>query len=432
MQASAPATDHDRAPPLAELLRDAAQRVAQVAGGRSLLQLGPPGGASSARRAALLDLTHGTLRRFGRVQAIVRALSHRPRADPLLEALLWCSIYALESGRYRDHVVVDQAVRACALLERWPAKGYVNGLLRRLTRERDAVEAKLASDREARWQHPNWWIETLSFAYPASWQAVLEWGNAHPPMCLRVNSRRGTIEDYRARLAQAQIEAHDAPHGALRLPKPVPVARLPGFANGDVSVQDAGAQRAAGLLAPRAGDRVLDACAAPGGKSAHLLERSDIALTALDVSAERCVLLRDNLARLQLQARVITADCSRVADWWDGRLFERVLADVPCTASGVARRHPDLKWLRRASDVPSFAAAQGQMVDVLWRVLAPGGKLLYATCSVFPEENEGVVQGFLARQPDARRLELPDGGPAQLLPGSEHDGFFYALLEKQS
>jgi 16S rRNA (cytosine967-C5)-methyltransferase len=419
------------APALAALLGEAAQRIAQVAAGRSLAEFNRTADNEPARRAALLDITHGTLRRFGRVQAIARILSHKPSSDPLLAALLWCALYALESGRYREHTVVDQAVRACGMLERWPAKGYVNGALRRFVRERAAIEAKLADDPEARWQHPAWWIESLRQAYPQAWQPALEAGNSHPPMSLRVNRRRAALDAYRARLDEAGLEVHAAPYGALRLPKPMPVARLPGFAEGEVSVQDAGAQRAAQLLAPRDGESVLDACAAPGGKSAHLLELADIALTALDVAPERCALLRANLARLGLAAQIHAADCTRLEDWWDGRPFERVLADVPCTASGVARRHPDLKWLRRASDVQAFATRQSQMLDALWRVLAPGGKLLYATCSLFPEENEGVVRGFLGRERAACRLELPDGDPSQLLPGPEHDGFYYALLEKQ-
>ena len=423
----------ERTPALAELLRDAAQRVARVAAGHSLAEVSREASlGEGTRRAALLDLTHGTLRRFGRVQEIVRLLSHKPTSDASLAALLWCAVYAFESGRYGDHVVVDQAVRACGLLELWPAKGYVNGVLRRYARERDAIEARLGAEPESRWQHPAWWVEAVRAAHPLAWQAVLEAGNSHPPMALRVNRRRTTPDLYGARLAQAGLEAQPAPYGALRLGKPVPVARLPGFAEGEVSVQDAGAQRAAQLLAPSDGQAVLDACAAPGGKGAHLLESADVALTALEVEPERCAMLHAGLERLRLQAKVMVADCTRLDDWWDGRPFDRILADVPCTASGVVRRHPDLKWLRRAGDLGGFAVRQEQMLAALWRVLAPGGKLLYATCSVFAHENEGVVLGFLGRERGARRLELPDGGPAQLLPGPAHDGFYYALLEKQS
>jgi 16S rRNA (cytosine967-C5)-methyltransferase len=210
----------------------------------------------------------------------------------------------------------------------------------------------------------------------------------------------------------------------------VPVERLPGFAQGEVSVQDAAAQRAAELLDLKPGQRVLDACAAPGGKSAHILERADVALTALDVDAVRCARLQRNLARLSLHADVRTADCTRPESWWDGARFERILADVPCTGSGVVRRHPDIKWLRRADDVASFASRSLAILESLWQRLAPDGKLLYATCSVFVQENEELVEAFLARTPGARALPLPGAQRALWLPGAQHDGFFYALIHK--
>ncbi|MGE5640778.1 MAG: 16S rRNA (cytosine(967)-C(5))-methyltransferase RsmB, partial [Clostridia bacterium] len=253
------------------------------------------------------------------------------------------------------------------------------------------------------------------------------------PMCLRANIRRQGPENYAARLREAGMEARLLGGGALLLEKPVPVERLPGFRDGDVSVQDAGAQRAAACLDLSAGVRVLDACAAPGGKSAHVLELADVRLTALDADAERCARLTANLSRLALSAeQVKTADCTRLESWWDGTRFDRILADVPCTASGVARRHPDLKWLRRAEDVGAFAAKQKAILAALWQVLAPGGKLLYVTCSVFPGENEDVVGAFIASAENALRLPLPDGQPSQWLPCAEHDGFFLALIQKQA
>ena len=217
---------------------------------------------------------------------------------------------------------------------------------------------------------------------------------------------------------------------ALLLHKPVPVERLPGFAEGHVSVQDAGSQRAAELLELADGQRVLDACAAPGGKAAHILEQADVTLTALDIDAQRCRRVGRNLARLGLHAEVHVADCTRPGDWLEGRRFERILADVPCSASGIVRRHPDIKWLRRASDLAVFTARQGAILSALWQALAAGGKLLYVTCSVFPEENDAVVEAFLAGQPAAKRGELKDYAPAQSLPEDEHDGFFFAVLEK--
>ena len=415
---------------LALALRDAARVVARVAAGRSLsdellLQQG-----EHTRRAALLDLTHGTLRRYGRVQAIVAALSRRGAPDEVVQALLWCALYALETGRYSDYTVVDQAVRACGLLERWSAKGYVNGVLRSWLRERALVETRIGAGEEARYQHPQWWINLVRGDHPQSWADVLAAGNSHPPMSLRVNARRGSPQAYLERLAQAGIEAEIMGAAALLLRRPVPVERLPGFMGGEVSVQDLAAQRAAHLLQLSDGQRVLDACAAPGGKSAHILERADVELTALDIDAARCERLRHNLERLRLRADVRSADCTRPKAWWDGVPFERILADVPCSASGVARRHPDIKWLRRAEDVAAFAGRQLALLEALWQLLAPGGKLLYATCSVFAQENQALVDAFLARSPHARAEPLPPGEPSQWLPGPRHDGFFYALLQK--
>jgi 16S rRNA (cytosine967-C5)-methyltransferase len=383
-------------------------------------------------RGAQLDLTHGTLRRYGRVQALVRELSRRGRPDALVEALLWCSLYALESARYADYTVVDQAVRACRLLEKWNAKGYVNAVLRAYLRERESLEVRIAGDPEARYQHPAWWIDLVRAAYPHAWHAILESGNAHPPMALRINRRRTTLAAYQARLAAQGIAARCIGGDALLLERPLPVELLPGFADGEASVQDVAAQRTAGCMDLAAGLRVLDACAAPGGKTAHLLESADLELTALDADAGRLQRAARNLERLRLRATLVAADCTRLEHWWDGAPFDRVLADVPCTASGVARRHPDLKWLRRAGDVAAFAQRQGAILDALWQVLRADGKLLYVTCSVFPRENDEVVEAFVARSPGARRLPLPDAQPAQLLPDAEHDGFFYALIQKRA
>lgn len=415
---------------LAPALRDAARMLARVARGESLASL--LGEEHESPRAALIDLTHGTLRRYGRVQAVVRELSRRGPPEAQVEALLWCALYALESGRYAEYTVVDQAVRACGLLERWTAKSYVNGLLRSFLRQRDSIEARIGADPEARFQHPRWWIEALRADHPQAWEAILAQGNAQPPMTLRVNRRRADVDACRARLEAAGIGALRVGASALRLTTPLPVERVPGFAEGEVSVQDAGAQRAAGLLDLAPGQRVLDACAAPGGKSAHLLETADVRLTALDIDAARCERIDRNLERLGLAARVVAGDAADPAAWWDGELFERVLLDTPCSASGVARRHPDLKWLRRAADLPAYAARQGALLDALWRVLGPGGKLLYVTCSVFRQENEAVVESFLARAAGAARAPLPDGGAAQMLPDAEHDGFFYALIQKRA
>jgi 16S rRNA (cytosine967-C5)-methyltransferase len=253
---------------------------------------------------------------------------------------------------------------------------------------------------------------------------------------LRVNRRRQTVDGYLERLAASAIAAQRIDGTAVRLMVPLPVERVPGFSDGEVSVQDAAAQRAAPLLAADDGMRVLDACAAPGGKTAHILELADVDLVALDVDATRLERVRANLARLKLTARVVCGDGCEPSNWWDGRPFDRILADVPCTASGVVRRHPDIKWLRRAGDIAQFAARQQRMLEALWRLLASGGKLLYATCSVFHEENQAQVARFLERHRDAEHLTLPGAdlylqqAAGQLIPDEQHDGFFYALLAK--
>jgi 16S rRNA (cytosine967-C5)-methyltransferase len=413
---------------LAEELAQAARIVARVAGGASLAD--EWGRFSGESRAALIDLTHGTLRRYGRVQGIVAALARRGRPDALVEALVWCSIYALESKRYGEHTVVDQAVKACALIERWPVKGFVNAMLRGWLRERAAIEARLAEDAQAFHQHPNWWVENLRAAYPRAWVAILAAGNTHPPMALRVNRRRTDLAQYEATLAHSGIAAKRSGAAGLVLETPLPVERIPGFSAGLASVQDLGAQRAARCLDLRDGQRVLDACAAPGGKTAHILELAEVSLTALDIDASRAARIAPNLERLGLEALVQIGDAAQPAAWWDGRPFDRIIADVPCSASGIVRRHPDIKWLRRPGDLAKFAGQQRSILASLWPLLAPGGKLLYVTCSVFTQENDDVVAAFAAAEPGACGLPPPDGEPAQWLPDEQHDGFFYALIEK--
>lgn len=378
-----------------------------------------------------MDMTYGTLRRYGRGDALIDKLAHRGAPDPEIRALLLCALHAIETTRYAEHVTVDQAVHACVTLRKPAAKSFVNALLRGFLRRRTALEEHLASNPVARLMHPAWWIDRVRNAYPLGWERILEAGNQHPPMGLRVNRRRSESGEYLERLQQHGMPAQRIDEFSLLLKQPVRVERLPGFTAGEVSIQDTGAQRAATYLDLSTGQRVLDACAAPGGKTGHILEIADVELMALDSDPGRCERIRQNLTRLSLEARVETGDCTQPEQWWDGRAFDRILADVPCTASGIVRRNPDIKWLRRAGDPARFAAGQARILDALWRVLAPGGKLLYVTCSIFPEENAAVVDAFCARQPDARGLELPPNASAQLLPCGEHDGFFFALLQKE-
>jgi 16S rRNA (cytosine967-C5)-methyltransferase len=396
-----------------------------------------PEGAS---RPAIQALAFGTIRWFTELEAILGLLLDRPDA-PLpreVRALALVGLYQLAHGATPPHAAVSETVEAAPALGHPRAKGLVNALLRRFQRERDAVVAAAHADRAARLAHPPWLLAAFERDWPAQWEQIAAAGNAEPPMWLRVNARRTTRDEYRARLAAAGMESEPcgfAPQ-ALRLAEPVDVARLPGFAGGDVSVQDAAAQLAAFFLAPAGGMRVLDACAAPGGKTGHVLELADATLTALDSDEGRLARVRANLGRLGFAARVVCGDAREPASWWDGAPFERILADVPCSASGVARRHPDIKWLRRETDIAQFAHLQASMLEALWQTLASGGKLLYATCSVFREENSDQVARFLEHHQDATRIILPavDNDiqlPAgQLLPDERHDGFFYALLQK--
>ncbi|HMM54062.1 MAG TPA: 16S rRNA (cytosine(967)-C(5))-methyltransferase RsmB [Candidatus Desulfobacillus sp.] len=421
---------------LAFALHGAAQVVAAVLGGRSLNEAladqwqaqshMPPG-----QRGAVQDLAYAALRRHGRDDFYIGRLMRKPPAAGL-RALLLVSLARLEARPAEAHTIVDQAVEAAGALAHGRFKPVLNGVLRSFLRRRDELEALARQDEAARWQHPRWWIARMRAAHPHHWQAILAAGNGRPPMSLRPNRRRIVPADYLARLAADGLAARLLEDGAIRLDRPLPVERLPGFAEGLVSVQDAGAQRAAPLLDARAGMRVLDACAAPGGKAAHLLELADVELLALDADSDRARRITENLDRLGLEARVAAVDCRRLDAWWDGRLFDRVLADVPCTASGVVRRHPDAKWLRREADIAQFAGMQAAILDALWQVLAPGGKLLYATCSLFPEENAHQAAAFAARQGDCSQLPIQGEPGLQLLPNEEHDGFFYALLQKRA
>ena len=411
---------------LAYALLEAARIDAAVFAGQSLAD-GLLGRIDPAARPAVQDLVYGSLRAYGRGDFFLSRLLERPLAVDEIRALLLVALYRIETRPEAVHTVVDQAVFAAGELLGGKFRGLVNGVLRNFLRQQDALVAAAAADPLASAQHPDWWLAQLQSTYPDDWPRIIAAGNTPPPMGLRVNLRQTTRDAYLARLQAAGIEASPLGEAGLALARPVAVEALPDFALGAVSVQDPGAQRAAELLAPPAGCRVLDACAAPGGKTAHLLERSDIDLLALDLKAARCRRIEENLARLQLRAEVRVADCAKPAGWWDGRPFDAVLADVPCTASGVVRRNPDAKWLRREADIASFAAAQARILDALWQVVRPGGKLLYATCSVFPAENGGQIARFIERQPQARPCH-----EEQLLPTAEHDGFFYCLLEKHA
>jgi len=441
---------------LAFALLRAAEAVQQVIAGRNLdhtlsacWQTHAP---TPAMRGAIQDLAYGTLRQYGRGDFLLQRLLREPLESSdtqsnktLLRALLLVALYRLETRSEDAHTTVDQAVEAAARIGRGQFKALANALLRNRIRQSESLLTDANNDVVAHYRTPCWWIDKIRTAYATheQWQAILQTGNTHPPMTLRVNQRQENTADYCAALNALNIPAQVLDAAAIRLERPVAVDKLPGFFAGQVTVQDWGAQQAAYLLDAKDGQRILDACAAPGGKATHLLERVHVELLALEADASRSKRIEENLRRLNLAhgATVKTADCRDVDAWWDGRPFDRILADVPCSASGVVRRHPDIKWLRREQDVIGFARTQREILDALWRTLAPGGKMLYCTCSLFPLENTAQIDAFLHRHTDAHTLPLsPPAGttPAprhdgflQLIPSAEHDGFFYALLQKR-
>ncbi len=421
--------------------RVAAKAVRRVLAGTTLpAALAERAGPLAGDRALVHELAHGTLRFLGQLRASVHYLADRPLVDANVEALLWVALYQLVHTQAPPHAVVDSAVRATARLNRTSAKGLVNAVLRNFLRRRQAVLTAVSAMPEARFSYPQWWIDRVQAEQPACSAAVLDAGNARPPLCLRVNVRRIAPDAYAAVLAAADMAAERVGAAAVVLAKPRPATELPGYASGWFSVQDTAAQLAAPLLGVRDGMRVLDACAAPGGKTTHLAELATLDLTAVDLDAQRLGRVAENLERLGLSARLVAADAATPGGWWNGDPYERILADVPCTASGVVRRHPDIKWLRRESDVAGFVAQQRRLLDSLWTMLAGGGRLLYSTCSVFRAENAEQIDDFLARHPDATRAQLQRActwvdADGQLLPAEgtaehNHDGFFYALLQK--
>lgn len=413
--------------------------MVEVLAGRSLNQALPDlwrrhPRLSSQARGATQDLVYGTLRHLTRLESYLNALLSKPTTDEEVRCLLLAALYQLAYAKTPEHAAVNQAVDAARSLKKDWAAGFVNGVLRNFLRRREALAAQAERRDATRFSTPRWWIDKLRIQYPQRYREILETSLSHPPMTLRVNARKTSRPEYEALLSEAGIAFSVAGPMALQLETPLAVERLPKFGEGWVSVQDAGAQLAAALLDLHPGQRVLDACSAPGGKSAHMLETADVSLLALDKDETRLARVRDNLSRLGLAATVQRGDAADTKAWWDGIPFQRILADVPCSASGVVRRHPDIKWLRRPEDIASFAAEQRRILNALWRVLESGGKLLYATCSVFVEENQRVVEAFLADHADAEQLPLPqhENGFAQLLPDANHDGFFYALLAKRA
>jgi 16S rRNA (cytosine967-C5)-methyltransferase len=432
--------------PLWRLLQATAAAVQATRQGRSLTaQLES---VSQELRPGVQALSFQVLRQLGRATALREQLAAKI-PTPAVDALL-CTALALcwrdEEAPYPVHTLVNQAVEAARKQRNTQAQsGFINACLRRFMREREALVLKTDSNLLAQWNHPRWWVERLQADHPLHWQQILIQAQQAAPMTLRVNTRHQTVAAYQQQLQATGLQAKAVGLQGLQLGKAVPVNQLPGFATGHVSVQDAAAQVAANLLLQGMDTtkpwRILDACAAPGGKTGHLLELSPHAqVLALDVDAARCERIHQNLQRLGLTAQVVAADAGQPASWWDGVMFDAILLDAPCTASGIVRRHPDVRWLRRPTDSEQLARIQALLLKALWPLVKPGGRLLYCTCSIFKAEGDQTVQAFLQRNTDA----LMQPSPGHLIPGQppfglpvednplgEHDGFYYALLEKR-
>ena len=433
----------------AKLRATAAQVVdAVVTGGRSLdaALLDAEDRVLIEDRALLRMLCYGALRQHWLLQFWIDKLLDRPlkKRDSIINALLAVGLYQISDTRIPDHAVVSATVEAARLLKRPKHASLINAILRKFLRDR--LFEQQPSNEEARHNHPQWLLDALAADWPDDWRSIVSANNGRAPMWLRVNARYGSAGDYKERLEAQGIEGEllGAAPQAVRLAEPRPVATLPGFAEGQVSVQDAAAQLGAAWLLEGLDGRVLDACAAPGGKSAHLLELAGtgMALTCIDIDESRLASVAENLDRLGLDATLIAADASNPEEWWDGEPFSAILLDAPCSASGVIRRHPDIKLLRRPTDIKPLARLQSKMLNALWPLLAPGGRLLYVTCSVLAAENDKVVAGFLAGNDDAkedqvlqdyniRDLMRDKACGQQILPGTaELDGFYFAGLVK--
>lgn len=421
----------------------AARALAAVAGGRSLDDALEAARAQVARheQPLLQELAYGTVRHWLRLAPVIDSRLKKPlkRRDADVHALLVAGAYELDRMRTPPHAAVDAAVEAAAALGKDWAKGLVNAVLRAIQRDRSLLAVTDDPARAHAW--PRWLADLLAADWPGDWSRLMASGTARAPMTLRVNRRRITRDDYLSLLEREGFDARPHPFApmALTLDRPVAIERLPGFAAGQVSVQDAGAQLAAPLLDVRPGMRVLDACAAPGGKTAHLaeLDPPPAELVALEIDPERGQRLRAGLERLDVRADVRIADAGTPAQWWDGRPFDRILIDAPCSGTGVIRRHPDIRLLRRPRDIDSMAAEQARLLDALWPLLAADGMLLYSTCSILQRENAAQIRAFRARQPAAaiRPIEADWGRDCeagrQILPGEAGmDGFFYACLQR--
>ncbi len=426
---------------LAQVQSLAASTIEEVAAGKNLQEVlavlrhaHPELGLSE--KGALQDIAYGCQRYAGSLRFILSKMLNKPINNRRLESLLLVALYQLNHTQNAPHAVVNEAVENIARIGKGQYRSFANAILRRFLREKEALNSLCKINDTAKYNFPPWWQAYLKNHYPQHWHNILTVAMQQPPMTLRINRRRGSSKSYLKELEQAGLGGKALNDYAVRLDKAVPVSSLPGFAEGRVSVQDWGAQQAAYLLQPQNGERILDACAAPGGKTGHLLEMADCQMTALDISPERMARVHSNLQRLGFlsenknfqtgMVRLKSADAADLTGWYDGQAFDAILADVPCTASGVVKRNPDIKWLRRPGDALKTARQQEPLLDSLWSILRPGGRMLLATCSLFEEENQQQLSRFLTRHADAQCSES-----RVLIPNGNQDGFYYALIHKQ-
>ena len=425
----------------------AAEAIGQVLRGRSLSTVLPKYSQKVADndQSLLKELCFGTLRWYPQLQAIVNHLMSKPIKDKEreIQALLACGIYQLMYMRVADHAAINETVAATVKLKRLWAKGLVNAVLRNFQRQQQQITEQLANTAEFETAHPQWLINRIQKAWPEQAREILTANNHQAPMCLRVNTNHCSRDDYLKLLADKEIQASKTEHSSVGiwLNSPRDVTELPGFEDGWVSVQDESAQLAASLLDVQPDHVVLDACCAPGGKTCHILESEPklAALTAIDLEASRLERCKDNLQRLNLQANLIAADVGAIEAWWDNNPFDRILLDAPCSASGVIRRHPDIKLLRKDTDIDNLSKIQTELLEKVWKTLRKGSMLIYATCSVLPKENDQVVAQFLATNNDASVVKIEaDWGKAtdfgrQIFPSAKGgDGFYYSRLQKNS
>jgi len=387
------------------------------------------------QKSIAIFLAYGAIRFLGENQFFIRKLINKKITNKKIEALLCVALFQLNHDQSNDFTIVNEAVEAAKFINKSWAGSFVNGVLRNFIRQKDNLKSELKNDEEAFYSYPLWWIQLIKEAYNKDWESILLNGNKHPPLTLRINVRKINLKQYEEKLKSESIEYRVLGDIALELTQPIPVEKIPGFIEGEVSVQDFGAQLAAKLLDLKDGQVCLDACSAPGGKTGHMLEIADIELVSIDQQKERLYKVKENLERLQLHAHLKCADLLAIKSWWNDKLFDRILLDTPCSASGVVRRHVDIKWLRRPRDIEMFAKQQKIMLQAMWQLLKKGGKLLYATCSIFPDENQRVIDDFIKEHSDAKEVKWSVDSKYskyenQLIPSENHDGFFYALFEK--